>query len=202
MAKKDIKLARLAEIVSEMADDLEGTGIEEELFEEMGKKLGALSDRRQQTKVWHKLGDVVAIVFFSLLSDVDEWIEMEYFAIDQRETLQKYLELPHGIPSHDTLERVIAIIDPDELQGLLVDTMRTIIMRATKEMGMPLYTNEELGIEIDDIVAIDGKETRGTGKRNAENEEDRTCSPRNTGSHFPPPGSAKRRTKYRKRRQC
>ena len=173
MAKKDIKLARLAEIVSEMADDLEGTGIEEELFEEMGKKLGALSDRRQQTKVWHKLGDVVAIVFFSLLSDVDEWIEMEYFAIDQRETLQKYLELPHGIPSHDTLERVIAIIDPDELQGLLVDTMRTIIMRATKEMGMPLYTNEELGIEIDDIVAIDGKETRGTGKRNAENEEDR-----------------------------
>ena len=173
MAKRDIKLARLSKLVSEMADDLEGTGLEEALFEELGKKLDVLSDKRQQAKVWHKLGDVVAIVFFALLSDVDEWIEMEYFAVDQRETLQKYLDLPHGIPSHDTLERVIAIIDPDELQGLLVDTLRVIIMRATKEMGMPLYTNGELGIEIDDIVAIDGKETRGTGKTDAKNEADR-----------------------------
>ncbi len=115
MAKKDMKLAQLAKIVSEMADDLDRTGMEKDFFDELGKELGALSDSRQQVKVWHKLGDVVAIVFFSLLSDVDEWIEMEYFAIDQRETLWKYLELPHGIPSHDTLERVIAIINPDEL---------------------------------------------------------------------------------------
>ncbi len=172
MAKKDIKLVQLAKIVSEMADDLDGTGIEKDFFDELGKELGALSDSRQQAKVWHKLGDVVAIVFFSLLSDVDEWVEMEYFAIDQREVLQKYLELPHGIPSHDTLERVIAVIDPDELQGLLVSTLRTVIMRATKEMGMPLYTNEELGIEVDDIVAIDGKETRNTGKKNPKDRED------------------------------
>ena len=173
MAKKDIKLTRLSRMVSEMADDLRETGFEKDFFEDLVGNLGTLSDKRQQSKVWHKLGDVVAIVFFALLSDVDEWIEMEYFAIDQRETLQKYLELPHGIPSHDTLERVIAIIDPDELQGLLVNTMRNIIMRATKEMGMPLYTNEELGIEISDIVAIDGKETRGTGKKNGESEEER-----------------------------
>ncbi len=172
MAKKDIKLVQLAKIVSEMADDLDRTGLEKDFFDEFGKKLGALSDSRQQAKVWHKLGDVVAIVFFSLLSDVDEWIEMEYFAIDQRETLRKYLDLPHGIPSHDTLERVIAIIDPDELQELLVSTLKTVIMRATKEMGRPLYTNEELGIEIDDIVAIDGKETRNTGKRTPKNVED------------------------------
>lgn len=173
MAKKDIKLVRLAKTVSEMADDLDGTGMEKDFFEELGRRLGTLSDSRQQSKVWHKLEDVVGIVFFSLLSDVDEWIEMEYFAIDQRETLQKYLELPHGIPSHDTLERVIAILDPSELQELLVNTLRAIIMRATKEMGMPLYTNEELGTEIDDIVAVDGKETRGTGKRDPGNDGDK-----------------------------
>lgn len=172
MAKKDIKLARLAKIVSEMADDLYCTGMEKDFFDELGKELGALSDSRQQAKVWHKLGDVVAIVFFSLLSDVDEWIEMEYFAADQRETLQKYLELPHGIPSHDTLEQVIAIINPDELQDLLVNTLKAVIMRATKEMGMPLYTNKDLGIEIDDIVAVDGKETRNTGKKDSKNGEE------------------------------
>ena len=173
MAKKDTKLTRLAKIVSEMTEDLNETGIEKEFFEGLGRELGTLSDRRQQSKVWHKLGDVVAIVFFALLSDVDEWVEMEYFAVDQRETLGRYLELPHGIPSHDTLERVIAIIDPDELQGLLVSTLKAVIMRATKEMKMPLYTNRELGIEISDIVAVDGKETRNTGKRNTGKEEDK-----------------------------
>lgn len=74
----------------------------------------------------------------------------------------------HGIPFHDALEWVIAVINPNELQGMLVDTMRAIVMRATKEMGMPLYTNGELGIEISDIVAAGGKETRNTGKRNTE----------------------------------
>lgn len=172
MAKKDIKLTQLAKTVSEMADDLGENYSEKELFDVLGEGLAGLTDSRQDTKVWHKLGDVVAIVFFALLSGIDEWKEMEFFAIDQRETLAKYLELPYGIPSHDTLERVIAVIKPDELQDLIVNTLRTIIMKATKEMDMPLYTNEELGLSIDDIIAIDGKETRDTGKRNPKNEEE------------------------------
>ncbi len=47
MAKKDIKLVQLAKIVSEMADDLDRTGMEKDFFDELGKGLGALSDSRQ-----------------------------------------------------------------------------------------------------------------------------------------------------------
>lgn len=69
-----------------------------DFFDELGKELGTLSASRQQAKVWHKLGGVVATVLFSLLSDVDEWSEKEYFVIDQRDTLRKYLELLCRIP--------------------------------------------------------------------------------------------------------
>ena len=173
MAKKDTKLVQLSKIVSEMADDLRIEGLDMEFFDVFEEKAENLTDSRQQSKVKHKMEDVIAIVFFALLAGEDEWIEIEYFAIDQRDVLKKYLKLPNGIPSHDTLERVISIIEPDELQDFLVDTLRAVIMRATKEMDMPLYTNEELGIRVSDIVAIDGKETCSTGNPKADNEQDR-----------------------------
>ena len=89
MARKDTKLKELAKIVSEMADDMRGGGLDTLFFSEFGQMAGGLQDSRQQTKVRHRLDDVVAIVFFALLSDIDEWTEMEYFAIDQRDVLGK-----------------------------------------------------------------------------------------------------------------
>lgn len=173
MAKKDTKLKELSRLIHEMADDLDTEGLDLVFFEMFGENMRSLSDSRQQAKVQHRLEDVVAIVFFSLLSDVDEWKEMEMFAIDQREVLEKYLKLPNGIPSHDTLERVIGILKPDELQDILVEVLRAIIIRSTTTMEMPLYTREELGIIVQDIIAIDGKETRGSGKADSEEEEER-----------------------------
>ena len=170
MARKDTKLKELARTVSEMADDMRGGGLDALFFSEFGQMASGLQDSRQKTKVRHRMDDVVAIVFFALLSDIDEWTEMEYFAIDQRDVLGKYLSLPNGIPSHDTLERVIAIIKPEELQDMLVGVLRAIITRAVETMGEPLYTNEELGISITDVVAVDGKETRGTGNECATDE--------------------------------
>ena len=175
MAKKDIKLAELSKIVNEMLDDFRNIDAEwdKEFFEIFVDKAGELSDSRQQAKVKHKLSDIIAIVFFALISNEDEWKEIEEFAIDQRDILQQYLELPNGIPSHDTIERVIGIIKPDELQDLLVEVLKAIIMRATSEMNMPLYTNEELGIEIKDILAVDGKETCKTGNPKSLEEKER-----------------------------
>lgn len=173
MPKKDTKLKELSKIIHELTDDLDMNGMDIVFFDIFGDSMAKLSDSRQPAKVMHLMEDVVAIVFFALLSDVDEWHEMEMFAIDQRDVLAKYLKLPNGIPSHDTLERVISVIKPEELQKILVDILKAIIIRSTKEMGMPLYTQDELGISVTDIVAIDGKETCGTGNKKADDENDR-----------------------------
>ena len=87
---------------------------------------------------------------------------MEDFAEEYIDTLECYLKLPNGIPSHDTLERVLSIIKPDELQDILVGVLRNTIQQATQNSGC-LYENPELEMYIKDVVATDGKETRNTG---------------------------------------
>lgn len=174
MPKKSTKLQKLASSVNEMIEDMEKDSEFDMLFFKiMSDKLTGLTDERQQTKVKHQMSDIIGIVFFAVLSDIDEWYEMEMFAIDHRDTLKQYLSLENGIPSHDTLERVFAIIKEEELQEILVQVLKDMVMKATKEMDEPLYTNEELGIEISDIIAIDGKETRNSGKKYSITEEDR-----------------------------
>ena len=78
MSKKAIKLNKLSKIVSEMADDIKIDGLDKAFFEVFEENIEQLTDTRQQSKVKHKLGDIVGIVFFALLADIDEWIEMEF----------------------------------------------------------------------------------------------------------------------------
>ncbi len=171
MAKKDPRLKELANLVAENIDGEDLSQYTDIFLSFLGKGLGSLQDNRQQIKVKHALSDCVGIVLFSVFSGIDEWIEMEYFANDYIAVLRKYLPLENGIPSHDTLERVIAIIKPDEMQNVLVGVLRDTVMRATQTLGA-FYENKELDICVNDIIALDGKEIRNTGNQDKPNVED------------------------------
>jgi len=73
-------------------------------------------DPRQPWKIKHLMGDIIAIVFFASLANANDWMEIGLFALTNERFLLKYLELPHGIPSHDTIQRVFAMVSPDYLQ--------------------------------------------------------------------------------------
>jgi len=88
--------------------------------------------------------DIVGIVFFGILAGNDEWTDIADFAADERETLEQYLELPHGIPSHDTIQRVFFILRPDELQSMLVNILIRIVTVAGKKLDEYLCKNDEL----------------------------------------------------------
>ena len=69
-------------------------------------------DTRQRSKVLHPLKNILVIVLFATLANADGWVEMEIFAESNQEYLQKYINLENGIPSHDTLSRVMGMISP------------------------------------------------------------------------------------------
>lgn len=142
-------------------------------LEEYQIQASRLTDSRQQVKVKHLLKDIVGIVFFAVLAGNDEWTEIADFAVDERETLAKYLELPNGIPSHDTIQRLFFILRPDELQNMLVNILIRMITVAGKRLEEYLYKNEELDCYIRDVIAADGKETRNTGKKKSEDAAER-----------------------------
>jgi len=116
------------------------------------KFLETAIDCRQEKKVLHKMSDVIAIVFMATLANADEWVAIEIFAIEHESFLRRYLELPHGIPSHDTLSRVMAIVSSDFLQ------------RFKKQWNEMLNSDE--GEKIKKIFAIDGKTQRGNANIN------------------------------------
>ena len=75
-----------------------------------------IEDDRQQRKVRHTLKDILVIVLFATLANADDWVEMALFAESYQDYLRKYIELKNGIPSHDTIRRVMGMISPEIIQ--------------------------------------------------------------------------------------
>ena len=114
------------------------------------RSLSELEDPRQQWKVKHSIGDIVGIVLFATLANANDWHEIATFAQEHEQILKKYFKLENGLPSHDTIQRVMAIISPQTLQQLQLQW---------QEM---LNTNE--GEKLIKILNIDGKTMRGSGR--------------------------------------
>jgi len=121
-------------------------------MEKLLEYLNTVIDVRQRKKVKHKMGDIIGIVFFAMLTKVETWQEIWYFAVLCESILRKYFELPNGIPSHDTIERVFAMVSPEFLQ------------KFQAKWNEMLTTNE--GERIRKLLAIDGKTQRGNGNKN------------------------------------
>ena len=86
-------------------------------MEELLEWMEVIEDFRQEKKVRHKLKDILVIVLFATLANADDWIEIWMFAHKKEEYLRQYIELENGIPSHDTIQRVMAMIAPSVPTG-------------------------------------------------------------------------------------
>ena len=72
----------------------------------------------------HNLCDILMIVLIGYLTGCKDMEEIHFSAEVSEEMLRKYLELPNGIPSTDTILRVLAGIDGKELEKVLMDYAR------------------------------------------------------------------------------
>ena len=115
-------------------------------------KVNSLEDSRQQWKVKHNLVDILIIVMLSILTGHNDFEEMVIFAEARVEILRKYIKLENGIPHKDTLKRVIAIIEPNQLNLVFYSWLANIINKK----------NHVFLDEINKIVAFDGKTVCGS----------------------------------------
>src|SRR5215210_8353709 len=80
----------------------------------------SLPDPRRDHKKKHKLCDIIFITISAVICGADDWYDIEEYGRFKYEWLKTILELPHGIPSHDTFNRVFAILDPEALQKCFI----------------------------------------------------------------------------------
>jgi len=74
-----------------------------------------VEDPRHHNRL-HKLIDIIVISICAVVSGADSYGQIELFAKNRKLWLSKFLDLPRGIPSHDTIGRVFERIDPKEFQ--------------------------------------------------------------------------------------
>ena len=75
-----------------------------------------LTDPRIDRSRLHELLDIVAIAICAVVAGAESWDDIEEFGHAKHAWLKTFLDLPNGIPSHDTFARVFARLDPDEFQ--------------------------------------------------------------------------------------
>lgn len=159
MAKKSTKLETLHEIFKENKFSFEHIELSTELIKEIKKNADAVPDYRHPSYTKHLLGDIIMIVFFAMLANANEWYEIESFAKKKEKWLRKYLELPYGIPTDDTIRIVTSNIDTGHFFNvsamLLLNTVDGILTATGKDEN-----NMEKS-----ITAIDGKESCGSKRK-------------------------------------
>jgi predicted transposase YbfD/YdcC len=73
-----------------------------------------LPDPRVDRAKKHRLDDILAITLCAVICGADSFEEIERFGEARQDWLKGFLKLPHGIPSHDTFNRVLAALDRDK----------------------------------------------------------------------------------------
>lgn len=91
----------------------------------------------------HNLLDIIIMAICAVICGADSWVEIAIFGKSKKEWLKTFLELPNGIPSHDTFGRVFARIDPEAFQASFKEWVQAIV--------------ELTGGQ---VIAIDGKQLR------------------------------------------
>jgi predicted transposase YbfD/YdcC len=108
--------------------------------------LASLPDPRELRGQRHLLLDVLVIGVLATLCGVDDWEGIEDFALEEEAWLRTFLELPNGIPSHDTFNRIFRMINVGAFNACFLEWVKALRKKVVR-----------------DVVAIDGKTLRGSG---------------------------------------
>ena len=111
-------------------------------------ELKSLDDPRNKREPNHLLSEIVTIAILATLCGADNMVAVEAYGREKKDWLASFLELPYGIPAHDTFSRVFAQIDPEQFHSFFLRWV------------------QKLTVQLDiKIINLDGKTTRGSYDR-------------------------------------
>lgn len=117
----------------------------ESQFDTLIENFSQIEDPRLERKKLHELSDILIIAICAILSGVDNWEHIAEFGRSKLTWFKQFLELEHGIPSHDTFGRVFSLLSHDELEKYFISWVQSVAKLVNGE-----------------VVAIDGKRMRGS----------------------------------------
>lgn len=102
-----------------------------------------VSDPRGRQNREHKFIDILVITICAAICGADDWVSVEQFGCAKQGWFEGFLELPNGIPSHDTFWRVFRHLDAEQFQESFMHWIASV---------QELTQGE--------VIAVDGKQLR------------------------------------------
>ena len=146
MPKKSTLLKEIGNVVNNNYNNINVFDINFDILKSLNLKMMNLEDSRHSSYDLHYMNEIVIIVFLALLSNCDEWTQIHMFAVH------------YGLPSISTIKRVIAMIDPKDLETICVE----FIYEKTSEIERKIHIENKK-----DIISLDGKEINSSGRNNS-----------------------------------
>lgn len=112
---------------------------------QLSDHFGKITDPRIARSQRHKLIDIITIAVCGVICGADNWVDIEAYGVAKQGWLKGFLELPNGIPSHDTFGEVFARINPEEFQHCFLEWIKAVAVMSEGE-----------------VIAIDGKTLCGS----------------------------------------
>lgn len=115
-----------------------------------------VDDPRQSGKLEYPLYEIIVLAFFAILGGADTFSAVAVCCKCKEKFFRKFLTLKHGMPSHDTFNRVFALIDIEQLEDALVFFVSQSFQKLRKALKIPEPTMKQ--------ICVDGKVSRGSGR--------------------------------------
>lgn len=123
--------------------------MEENDLRDLESIFAQVEDPRMERTKLHRLRDIIILAICGVICGAEGWVEIEEFGKAKEALFRQWLELPNGIPSHDTFGRVFALLDPAQFEASFVQWVQGISKT------------------VKGVVAIDGKTLRRSHDRTA-----------------------------------
>lgn len=107
-----------------------------------------VEDPRIDRQRLHKLIDIIVIAICAVICGADTWVDIAEYGNKKKKFLARFLELPNGIPSHDTFGRVFSLLDGEAFQSCFFEWVRSVQEKTDGQ-----------------VIAIDGKQLRRSHHR-------------------------------------
>lgn len=154
MARKSKELAYILEIFKEDEfideEKIELMDIDAKFIYNLKENASYIVDEREIGYVLHSVESIILSVIFAIIANCNTFVQIYLFMQKHFEWLDKHIKFDNGLPSLSTVKRVIAFINPKELENICLDSLQEFLKN-----NEPLYRNKYFVIE--DIKSIDGK---------------------------------------------
>ena len=171
----------------ELLELLKSNGIDPEAIEntdilvmqEIREEFTELPDDRDPSYITYNLADVLLIMLLATICNCNTWEEIEEFGVGHKEWLNTFLNLKGGIPPTDDTYRLISLrTNMEEMYAAVI-----LLLIQKTEAALSLVNQDTAAEpEYPDVIACDGKVSRGSGRNESASEEN--SKPLNTLSAY------------------